>query len=40
MDIDRDARTVTTNPGRMFRYGRPVPALGSRAYVPPIPATV
>ncbi len=37
VDIDRAAKTVTTKHGRRWSYSKLIIAMGSRAYVPPIP---
>lgn len=37
IDIDREAKTVTTKHGRVWHYSKLVIATGSRAHVPPIP---
>lgn len=37
IDIDRDAKAVTTKHGRTWQYSKLVIATGSRAHVPPIP---
>lgn len=37
VDIDRQARTITTSVGRVWPYNKLVLCTGSRAHVPPIP---